>query len=118
MANFPTLGNKEDSSKFGFQMEDVGVRSPMEGGYVLTRPRHTRTPRRTWTTGFTDISNDEKLILEAFINEHGTFKAFTYIVPVGSENVNARFKEMPKFEFAGWPQNPRWNLNDIMIEEV
>lgn len=38
MANFPTLGGKEDASKFGFESEDVGIRSEMEGGYVLTRP--------------------------------------------------------------------------------
>lgn len=118
MAAFPTLGNKEDSAKFGFMQEDVGMRSDMEGGYVITRPRHTRTPRRTWSTGFTNISNTEKTTLESFFNDHGTFKAFDYNVPIGGELVSVRFKETIKFKFVGWPTNPRWDVDGIMLEEV
>lgn len=118
MANFPTLGNKEDSAKYGIEFENTGMRSEMEGGYVLTRPRHTRRPRRTWKTGFTDISDTEKQTIEDFYNTYGTHTAFNYTTPVGGETVNVRFKDVPKFEWAGWPQNPRWNINDIMLEEV
>jgi hypothetical protein len=125
MAYFPitSLLNKQDSGKFGFEQEDVGIRSEMEGGYVLTRPRSTRTPRRTWLTGFTDISNEDKLLLEDFFNEHGTYLEFTYIVPVpdtlggSNEEVQCRFSEKFVWEYKGFGTNARWNVS-MKIEEV
>lgn len=117
MTAFP-LASKQDSAKFGFEQEDVGIRSEMEGGYVLTRPRHTRTPRRTWKTGFTDLSNSDKATLESFINDVGTFKAFDYNLPVAGTLVNVRLKEIPKYEYHGFGTNLRWDINDIMLEEV
>jgi hypothetical protein len=118
MAVFPTFGNKEDSSKFGFDTEDVGIRSEMEGGYVLTRPRHTRAPRRTWSTGFTDLSNVNFNTFVAFWNEHGTFKAFTYTVRTSNEVVNVRLASKPQFNYSGHGSNFRWDINDIKLEEV
>jgi phage-related protein len=119
MTDFPsTLAGKQDSAKFGFEQENVGIRSEMEGGYVLTRPRHTRTPRRTWKTGFTNLSDAEKTTLETFINQQGTYKAFNYTLPVSGTIVNVRFKDMPKFEYHGMGTNLRWDVNDIMLEEV
>lgn len=118
MANFPTFGNKEDSAKFGLTYEDVGIRSSMEGGYVLTRPRHTRRPRRTWTTGFTDLSDANKATFESFFNEHGTFKVFTYTVKTTNEVVQVRFASVPDLDYKGYGGNFRWNINNIKLEEV
>lgn len=117
MVAFP-LATKQDSAKFGFEQEDVGLRSEMEGGYVLSRPRHTRNPRRTWTTGFTDLSNTDKGTFETFVNDHGTYKAFDYTLPVVGTIISCRFKTIPKYEYAGFGTNMRWNINDIVIEEV
>jgi hypothetical protein len=118
MASFPTFGNKEDSKKFGFDTEDVGMRSEMEGGYVLTRPRHTRKPRRTWMTGFTNLSNANFEQFMTFWNEHGTFKAFTYTVRTSNEVVNVRLASKPSWKYAGFGNNFRWDINDIKLEEV
>lgn len=112
------LQSKQDSAKYGFEQEDVGIRSEMEGGYVLTRPRHTRTPRRTWKTGWTDLSNAEKLTIEAFVAANGTYKAFDYNLPVEGTLVNVRFKEVPKYEYKGFGTNLRWDITDVMLEEV
>ena len=112
---FPT---KQDAAKFGFEQEDVGIRSEMEGGYVLTRPRHTRRPRRTYKTGFTDLSNAEKIQFEDFIAEFGTYKAFNYTVPVVGTVINVRLREIPKYEYKGAGANLRWDINDIFLEEV
>jgi phage-related protein len=117
MADFP-LAAKQDSGKFGFEQEDVGMRSEMEGGYVITRPRHTRTPRRTWKTGFSDLSNTDKTTLETFVNNQGTYKAFNYTLPVVGTIVNVRFKTIPKYEYHGFGANLRWDVSDIMLEEV
>lgn len=125
MADFPiaSLVGKEDASKYGFEMEDVTKRSDMEGGYVMSRPRTTRPPRRTWSSGFTDISNEDKLLLEAFYVQYGGFKQFTYEVPVpnsiggAKEVVNVRFLEGIKWEYKGFGSNPRWNV-EFKLEEV
>lgn len=118
MADFPTFGNSEDANKAGFDTEDVGMRSEMEGGYVLTRPRHTRTPRRIWITGFTDLDNSQKLVFEAFWNSHGTYKGFTYSVRTTNEVVNVRFMSKPNFKYAGIGPTYHWDIDDIKLEEV
>lgn len=115
--SFP-LSTEQDAGKFGFEQEDVGIRSEMEGGYVLTRPRHTRTPRRTWKTGFTDLNNTDKGTFETFFNTHGTHKAFNYTLPVIGTVVNVRFRQAPRYEYKGFGTNLRWNIDDIMLEEV
>lgn len=117
MTAFP-LPTKQDASKYGFEQEDVGIRSEMEGGYVLTRPRHTRTPRRTWKTGFTNLSDADKVTFENFVASVGTYNAFDYNLPVSGTLVNVRLKAIPKYEYAGFGTNMRWNINDIMLEEV
>ena len=116
MAAFP-LASKQDAAKFGFAQEDTGMRSEMEGGYVLTRPRHTRSPRRTWTTGFTDLNNADKATFEAFFAAHGTYKAFDYTLPVEGLLINVRFAEVPKYDYQGFGDNLRWNI-ECKIEEV
>lgn len=123
MADFPiaALAGKEDASKFGFALENVSIRSQMEGGWVITRARHTRKPRRTWTTGFTDISNTQKELLEAFYNDKGAHVGFTYELPVGGatkEVVNVRFTEPMQFKYAGYGDNYRWNIDAITLEEI
>jgi hypothetical protein len=118
MAAFPTFGNREDSKKYGFDTEDVGIRSEMEGGYVLTRPRHTRKPRRTWTTGFTDLSNVNFNQFVEFWNDVGTYKGFTYVVRTSNEVVNVRFASKPSFKYSGFGKNFRWDIDDIKLEEV
>lgn len=125
MADFPiaSLAGKEDSSKYGFEMEDVTIRSDMEGGYVTSRPRFTRPPRRTWKSGFTDISNADKLLLEEFYVSKGGYQSFTYEVPVpniaggAKETVTVRFLEGLSWEYKGFGDNPRWNV-EFKVEEV
>lgn len=125
MADFPiaALIGREDASKYGFEQEDVSISSDMEGGYVITRPRTTRAPRRSWTSGFTDISNTNKLLLEAYYNTKGSFASFTYEVPVpdtvggAKEVVTVRFKGPLKWEYKGFGTNARWNV-EFKLEEV
>lgn len=117
MADFP-LATKQDGAEFGFEQEDVGIRAEMEGGYVLTRPRHTRTPRRTWKTGFTGLNNTDKTTFEGFVNTHGTHTAFNYTLPTTATVVNVRFKSMPKYKYTGLGDNLMWDITDIFLEEV
>lgn len=116
MAAFP-LPTKQDSQKFGFEQEDVGIRSDMEGGWVLSRPRHTRSPRRTWTTGFSGIVQTDKATFEAFVIAHGTHTAFDYTLPVLGDIISCRFKEVPKYKYVGIGGTLLWDI-DCVIEEV
>lgn len=118
MAAFPTFGNREDSSKFGFDTEDVGLRGEMEGGYVLSRPRHTRRPRRTWTTGFTALTQPQFDSFLDFWNEHGTFKGFTYVVRTSNEVVNVRFSAKPVWKYTGVGATFMWDISELKLEEI
>jgi len=118
MADFPTFGGKEDAAKFGFDSEDVGMRSEMDGGYVLTRPRHTRKPRRTFKTGFTGISQANFNTFLTFWEEHGTYKAFNYTVPISGEIVNVRLQKKPTWAYKGIGQTFLWDIDEIYLEEV
>lgn len=121
MTTYPVLTQGEDSKKFSVEFEDVAMGSTMEGGYVATRPRHTRTPRRTFNTGFTDISEADKITYETFI---GTVRAgsdsFTWIHPTTAESLTVRFKlgTVPKFNYKGYGGNHRWDITSIALEEV
>lgn len=112
------FNNRQDSEQFGFEQEDTGMRTEMEGGYVLTRPRHLRTPRRTWKTGFTNLSDWEKGVIETFYNTYGTYKSFTYTLPTTTTVVTVRFKQPMKYDYKGFGKNLRWNITDVYLEEV
>ena len=75
-----------------------------------------------FTTGFTDISNEDKAVLEQFyrIDTRGGTLAFNWVDPTTSETILVRFK--PKspisFDYAGIGSNMRWNAPEIVLEEV
>jgi phage-related protein len=64
---FP-FADLQDSSKYGVSQENQALASPMEGGYVVTRPRHTRKPRKTYQSGFTNLTEDQKNTLQDFFD--------------------------------------------------
>lgn len=118
MASLPTLSKGEDSEFFSVEYEDKAVTTEMDGGYKGTRPRHTRRPRRTWTTGYTDLSQADIELLEGFINTHGTYLIFDYVVPTTEEEVRVRLQELPQPKYVGKGGNHRWDVPAFKIEEV
>jgi len=65
-----TLDLVQDRAFFEEETEDPSVRTEFEAGYVASRPRHVRTAlRRTWKSGYTDISDADKKQFSAFYNE-------------------------------------------------
>ncbi|HCG5484187.1 TPA: hypothetical protein ACPJ1H_003912 [Vibrio alginolyticus] len=118
MKIFPPSGVKEDSSKFSLKLEDKGLSSETESAYVYSRPRHGRRPRRIVATGFTDINQNDKVKLEQFVNEHGTYLIFSYTIPDTGETIAARFTNLPEFPYSGVGGNHRYNVTDIELTEV
>lgn len=118
MADFPLEG-QQDSKYYGVEAEDPAVRSDMEGGYVASRPRFTRTPRKTFTTGFTSISNADRATLEAFWDaKKGGAVVFTWLNPVDGTTHTVRFKEPMTFKYAGLGGVHLWNVTSIVLEEA
>lgn len=118
MADFPPSGVKEDSSKFSISFEDPVVRGEVEGGYVTTRARHTRRPRRTFTTGFTDMTPAQILSLENFYDsKRGGSVAFTYAHPTTGTVFTVRFKGFSE-NYSGAGSVFRWDVGSVQLEEV
>ena len=119
MANFPTLTSRtEDSALYGVEHENPTIRSELDGGYVNTRARFTRTPRRIFSSGFTDISEADRLTLETFWDTvQGGSEAFNWTSPQDGNTYSVRFVEPLVFDYAGHGTNYRWNVR-FKLEEV
>lgn len=120
MSDFPTAGVKEDSRFFAELPEDPAVRSETEGGYIITRPRHTRTPRKTFDTGFTSISQASKAAIDAFYaTKRGGSQSFTWTNPTTAVEHTVRFKGALKWKYDGFAsgQVHLWSAT-VQLEEV
>lgn len=116
--SFPVLSKPQDSKFHTVSHEDPAMRSKIEGGYVVSRARYTRTPRRTFTTGFTDISNADKGILQLFWDvKKGGSVSMTWVDPVNSESVTVRFVEPLSFIYTGLGGTHLWTVQ-FKLEEV
>jgi hypothetical protein len=121
MADFPTvaLANLEDSKHFTESSADPVKRYEVEGGYTVTRPRYTRLPRKTWTTGFTDLTTVEKDSFVSFWeSKKGGSESFTYLNPADSQTYTVRFKGVPKIKYTGMATLRRWEITGITLEQV
>lgn len=116
---FPIL-NGRDARYYSVEHENVVMRNKMEGGYVQTRARHTRSARRTFTTGYTQMTEADRQTLEAFWNSvRGGSKMFDWEDPITAEIHQVRFTDKPlKFKYAGVGGKHLWTIGNITLEEV
>lgn len=113
------LQDKQDSSKLSSEQEDVAERIDVEGGYTITRPKHSRNPRRTFTTGFTELTSAQKTELETFYQTvKGGSVAFDWTDPTTDTIYSVRFKESLKFSYVGHGETFRWDSETITLEQV
>jgi hypothetical protein len=118
---FPTLDAKPDQEHFVEGSIDNTMMSKSEDGYVFTRPRTTRRPRRKFKTGYTNISDLDKRRLQAFWDQvQGRALAFYWDHPAGLGSYNVRFDmESLQFSYAGWRGGEhRWDISGIELKEV
>jgi hypothetical protein len=121
MADFPpnTMTAKEDSKYRSERQADPAIRKEVEGGYVLTRPRYTRAPRKTFTTGFTHISETDKAALQTFYSsKKGGSDSFTWADPVTGTVYSVRFVGQPEFTYVGRGPTFLWDVTNIQLEQV
>lgn len=115
MANpiFPVLlKTQHDSKLHDIKLENQASRSEMEGGYVVSRPRHTRQPRKTWNGGFTEINEASRLVLEDFWNDvKGGSLIFDWTNPQDGITYQVRFTgEGMLFKYRGYGTTYRWDV--------
>lgn len=116
--SFPALSKDQDSKFYTVSHENPAVRSKMEGGYVVSRARFTRTPRRMFTTGFTDISNADKAALETFWDtKKGGSVSMVWVDPVLSESIVVRFTKPLSFNYTGLGGTHLWTVQ-FELEEA
>jgi phage-related protein len=90
----------QDSSKYGVEQENQALASSMEGGYVATRPRHTRRPRKTFSSGFTSLTETQKTALQAFFDSvYGGSVIFNWTNPTDGAVIAVRFTTDTKLAF-------------------
>jgi len=118
MADFPTISKLEDSKNFSENQQDPTITSEAEGGYVFRRARFTRIPRKTFTTGFTDITDADKATLQASYDTNmGGSEAMSYTHPTNATVYSVVYAEPMMFAYAGLGDRHRWNVT-IKLEQV
>ena len=99
---------------------DPTVRTEVEAGYVASRARFTRTPRR-WTLRF-DMTTTANVFgtdkIRDFVTARGVGgEAFTWVEPVAAESVQVRFQSPPVYTPVDGTNNTRWTIA-MILEEV
>lgn len=119
-----SMTSKEDSKMFSVESEDVSMRTPMDGGYVVSRVKHTRAPRKTFKTGFTSIKSADKAILQNFYDNvvKGGSLVFDWTDPSTASSVTpvvytVRFVGPLLFTYVGLGGSQLWTTS-ITLEQV
>jgi len=121
MADFPTvaLAGLENSKYFGVAQANPAKMAEVEGGYTVSRSRYTRLPRKTWTTGFSDLTDAQKDSFADFWDaKMGGSASFTYLNPADATTYTVRFMSQPKIKYVGMAALRRWEITDITLEQV
>ena len=111
---YPTLpsATKPDSSKYSMSIEDTAISDETEGGYTITRPRHTRKPRRSWVIGYSFIGAADKAAIEAFYDTClGASRIFNWTDPESLTLYQVRFKGNLQFSYMGRGATRRWDCD-------
>lgn len=115
---FPTLSQGQDSSLFSVETDDPAIKADIEGGYEYTRPRFTRRPRRTFKTGFSDLTEADRTLLDEFYDDvMGGSDSFYWTNPVTSVVTLVRFKDPPTWKYTGIKTRYRWQVQ-FAVKEV
>lgn len=107
-----TMSQGQDSAQYSVETEDPSTKSPLEGGYVSSRAKHTRTPRKTFTSGFTMLKNADRAILDTFYGTtvKGGSVIFDWTDPASTVVYQVRFTDKLKYKYTGIGASQRWDV--------
>lgn len=121
MTDYPSDIKYLDAATFKQEMEDPAYEpAKMDGGYTLTRPRFTRSPRRTFSWRYVAMRDADRKKFEDFWKSvRGRSNAFNWRHPITGEVINVRFGEMKCiFSRAGFGPVNIWDSETIVVEEI
>lgn len=102
----------QDSQTYKVALEDVTIKSPIEGGYVVSRARHTRPPRKTFDVSYKSISDADRKTLEAFYGTvRGGSVVFDWTDPVDKQLWQVRFESELTFNYTGVGTTKLWDVS-------
>lgn len=107
---FPTLAVGQDSSLYGLEIEDKSMKTQLEGGYVVTRAKHTRKARRTFNSGFTMLKSPDRKTLDDFFELVNCSLIFNWTDPPSQVVYQVRFLEKMRFKYTGIGLSQRWDV--------
>lgn len=115
MANFPTLSQNPAINWGEKKAFDPTIRSKAEGGYVQTRSRFTRLPKK-WEIKYKSISTADKDLIEAHEDTQrvGADK-FNWTNPLNSTVYEVRYLEPIDYKIAG--AQGYWDV-EFILEQV
>ncbi len=113
MADFPTLS----SGVMGYPLSEgslgfADLRTPTDAGYVKTRRRFTRDPKK-WTVVYRGLTDADYTTMASFISTYGTTGKFNWTHPVDSSTKVVRFSKRPSLV----KRSPYWEMT-CELEEV
>ena len=115
---WPKLSRDQDSQFYEVLLEDPSLKTTMEGGYVVSRAKHTRTPRRTFKTGYSGIGNADRALLEGFYDSvRGGAMIFNWRDPVSQLVWQVRFGDKLALKYVGVGISQRWDVQ-ITLEQA
>ncbi|MDY7537619.1 hypothetical protein QN372_00505 [Undibacterium sp. RTI2.1] len=108
---FPTMDKSQDSKFYEKSLEDPSMQSEMDGGYVVSRAKHTRKPRRSYKTGFSSILNADRIKLENFYDSvRGGSVIFDWVDPVSGDTIQVLFADKLSFKYVGVGAAQLWDV--------
>lgn len=108
---FPTLSRGQDSKAMSVELEDKAMKTEMDGGYVVSRAKHTRKPRRKFTSGFSQLTDADKTALEDFWDLVGGGSViFDWLNPSNNTVYKVRFAAPISFKYSGMGGTNRWDV--------
>lgn len=111
--DFPTFqAGLFDSKSYSIEREDPAMRQAVDGGYDITRARHTRRPRRTYVAVYRNLNQADKTAIEDFWDDVGGGSAiFNWTNPENGTTYQVRFPEAFQLSYTGAGPTKRWDCS-------
>ena len=115
---FPTL-TAQPAYPIGVEQLDSVVRTPFEAGYVQTRRRYTRQPRK-FTIHYPFMSATDRGTLDTHFNVEGAggAAAFDWINPENTTTYSVRYSRPIVYSMFTKVRGEIYSSCDIELEEV
>jgi len=114
---FPKMDKEMDSSLYSVEQEDKSLKTKMEGGYVVSRAKHTRKPRKTWRVGYTALLAPDKKRLMEFYDVVDCSLIFDWTDPPTQEVYQVRFAATPSYNYKGMGHTQLWDVQ-LQLEQA